>query len=257
MVDRDERSRTVRETLVALYKLQQIDTKVLEIERSGSQFPARIKEKEAQLDALRSALGALKSELEAKKKERGDAEGTIREDGDKLQKWKRRLVDIKTPREYQALSREVEGVERGIRELEEKVLAMMQEIEAKQVVVTEKETELRAVEGEVLGQIRELRERMAVVTKEALEARSARGPIAQQLPPKVLQLYDRVRERRQGVAVAIAAGGNCTACNVAVRPQLLVTVRKLESLETCPSCSRILVIDSLVMAPPAESSASG
>lgn len=243
----------MRETLVALHKLQQIDAKVLEIERSGGHFPARIREKEAQLDTLRSGVGALKAELEAKKNERRDAEGTIRDDGEKLQKWKRRLADIKTPREYQALSREVEGSERNIRELEDRVLAMMQEIEAKQVVITEKESEFKAVETEVLGQIRELRERMAIITKEALEAKSARGPIAAQVPPKVLQLYDRIRDRRQGIAVSVASGGNCTACNVAVRPQLLVTVRKLESIETCPNCSRILVIDTLVMAPPAES----
>lgn len=242
----------MRETLLALYKLQQIDAKVLEIERSGGHFPARIKEKEAQLDTLRSGVGALKSELEAKKNERRDAENTIRDDSDKLQKWKRRLADIKTPREYQALSREVEGVERGIRELEDRVLAIMQDLEVRQVAVTEKETELKAIETEVLGQIRELRERMAIITKEALEAKSARGPIAAQIPPKVLQLYDRVRDRRQGIAVSVASGGNCTACNVAVRPQLLVTVRKLESIETCPSCSRILVIDSLVMAPPSD-----
>ena len=242
----------MRDTLVALHKLQQIDAKVLEIERSGGSYPARVKEKEAQLDVQRSALGALKSELEAKRTERRDAENTIRDDSDKLQKWKRRLADIKTPREYQALSREVEGVERAVRELEDRVLQIMQDIEAKQAIVTEKETELKAIETEVLGQIKELREKMAVITKEALEAKSARGPIAARIPAKVLHNYDRIRERRAGIAVAIATGGNCGSCNVAIRPQLLVTVRKLESIETCPSCSRILVIDSLVLAPPSD-----
>lgn len=247
----------MRETLVALHKLQQIDSKVLEIERAASQYPAKIKEKEGQMEVLRMALGALRSELEAKKAEQRELESTIRDDTEKHHKWKRRLADIKTPREYQALSREVEGVERGIRDLEERVVALMQEIEAKQAVVSEKETELKSVEAELGGQVRELREKMATITKEALEAKTHRVPLAGKIPAKVLQQYERIRERRQGVAVAVATGGTCGSCNVAIRPQLMVEVRRLESIETCPSCSRIIMLDSLVLAPPSSDAASG
>lgn len=240
----------MRETLVALYKLQQIDSKVLEIEKAAGQYPSRIKEKEALMEVQRMGLGALRSELEAKRAEQRDAENVIRDDTEKHHKWKRRLADIKTPREYQALSREVEGVERGIHELEDRVVVMMQEIEAKLAAVAEKEGEMRAVEAELGGQVKEMREKMAHITKEALEAKTHRVPLASKIPPNTLKLYERVRERRLGVAVAVAVGGTCGMCNVSIRPQLMVQVRKYESIEQCPSCSRIILVDSLVLPPP-------
>ena len=115
----------MRDTLVALYQLQQIDLKVLEIERAAGQLPAKIKELELELEKERLAMGAARLELEAKRTEQRDAETLIRDEGEKLQKWKRRLIDIKTPREYQALSREVEQTERQIRDYEERVMLAM------------------------------------------------------------------------------------------------------------------------------------
>ncbi|MFO0725771.1 MAG: C4-type zinc ribbon domain-containing protein [Myxococcota bacterium] len=245
----------MRDTLVALYQLQQIDLKVLEIERAAAQLPSRIKELEAELEKERAVMGAARMELEAKRTEQRDNETLIRDEGEKLQKWKRRLIDIKTPREYQALSREVEQTERQIREAEERVLAIMAEIESKAGAINEKESAFRAAESEATTKVRELRERMAAISRDALEAKTGRAPLVEKLPPKILQLYERVRERRAGVAVAIAQNGTCMGCNVAVRPQLMVEIRRLDTLEQCPGCSRLLVLDAVIvgaglMAPP-------
>lgn len=237
----------MRDTLVALYQLQQIDLKVLEIERAAGQLPAKIKELELELEKERLAMGAARLELEAKRTEQRDAETLIRDEGEKLQKWKRRLIDIKTPREYQALSREVEQTERQIRDYEERVMLAMQDIEQKQAAIAEKEAVFKAAEAEGTAKVRELRERMAAITKDALEAKVFRVPLVEKLPPKVLALYERVRERRAGVAVALAQNGTCLGCNVAVRPQLMVEIRRLDTLEQCPGCSRLLILDSVVI----------
>jgi RNase P subunit RPR2 len=60
------------------------------------------------------------------------------------------------------------------------------------------------------------------------------------LPPEILELYERVRKARRGLALAEARDGCCTACNVRLRPQVYNEVRTNESVVTCESCSRIL-----------------
>ena len=55
--------------------------------------------------------------------------------------------------------------------------------------------------------------------------------------------------RRKGVAVAAMVAGTCTACHVALRPQLQQQVRRNDGIALCDSCQRILYY---VAPPPAD-----
>ena len=236
----------MREKLLALYKLQEIDSRALELEKSAKHIPEKITELEREAEALRTELGALHSESEGQRKEVAEAEGAIREDGAKVHKWKRRLNDIKTPREYQALSREVEQNERMVRELEDKVVALMEEIEDRDKIIQDKDARLKDCEGQVSEQVRDLRLRQAKLSAEANEIRRGRDEITGGLPKNIVTRYERVRTRRAGLAVALTDGVICSGCHVEVRPQQMVEVRKLNTVEQCPTCQRLLVLQALV-----------
>lgn len=236
----------MRETLIALYRLQEIDSRALEIDRMAEQIPKRVAELEASLETLRSELGTLRSEFEAQKGEQTESEAQIREEGGKTQKWKRRLNDIRTPREYQALSREVEQGERFVRDLEDKVVGSMEELEGKAKVIEAMEAELKEAEATTGAKVRELREQQAKFNAEARGARTGRDEIVAQLSEKLVRRYDRLASRRSGLSVVLATKGTCSGCNVAIRPQQLVEMRRLTDVMTCPSCTRILVLDSVV-----------
>jgi predicted nucleic acid-binding Zn-ribbon protein len=54
-------------------------------------------------------------------------------------------------------------------------------------------------------------------------------------------LYNRISARiRDGVAVAEARNGACTACFMALRPQVMSEVRRGDDIVTCDNCNRIL-----------------
>ncbi len=73
-----------------------------------------------------------------------------------------------------------------------------------------------------------------------------------ELPKTMSAMYRRIRSRiRDGVAVAEARNGACTACYMALRPQIMADVRRGEEIITCDNCNRILVLRA------AEGSASG
>ncbi len=236
----------MREQLIALYRLQEIDSRVLEIEKMAEVIPNKVSELESGLEAIRSELGALRAEDEAQKAESTEAEAQIREEGGKTTKWKRRLNEIKTPREYQALSREVEQGERLVRGLEERVMEHMTEIESRAAVIAEKEAEFKEAEASTGGRIRELREQQQKFATEARAARTGRDEITAQLPPKLLKKYERVATRRQGLAVAVTRNSACTGCNVEVRPQMMVELRRLNAIIPCSQCARILIPEGLV-----------
>jgi len=239
----------VRENLKALYELQAIDSRVLEVERVAAALPEKIREIESEVEVLRTELGVLNAEVEQKKSSQREIQAQISEESGKHQKWKRRLNEIKTPREYQALSREVELGERQVREFEESVLGIMGEVEARQKVIAEKDAHLKEREVEVAGKVRELRIKQAELAKEAQRIATGRVEIVKRLPAPLVKKYDQIRERRNGIAVSLVVNGACSACNVQQRPQQIVELRKYTEVMACSQCYRILVPDELVKQP--------
>jgi predicted nucleic acid-binding Zn-ribbon protein len=73
------------------------------------------------------------------------------------------------------------------------------------------------------------------------EARANRERLLKQLPKNWSSLYNRISARiRDGVAVAEAKNGACTACYMALRPQVMSDVRRGDEVITCDNCNRIL-----------------
>ncbi len=244
----------MRELLRALYDLQKIDSDALEFERSAAGVLKKIEELEFDLEKIRAELGASNSEVSGLRREQQDLEGHLSEEGQKHRKWKQRLNEIRSPREYQALSRELEQGERQVRDGEEKVLALLQQIEDKQKQVDEKTAVLKEREAEVGGKVRELRQGHVKLLHDAQLARSGRDAVKAKVPDKVLKRYDQLRGHRNGMAVALIVDGACMGCNVRLRPQHLIEILRLESMEQCSLCQRILVPDVLVK-PKAEETA--
>lgn len=241
----DEEASFVRDTLIALYRLQKIDSEAQQFSDEARRIPDQVRVLEGSLDKVRNELGRLNAEAAQLRSEQSDLEGHVSEESAKHQKWKRRLNDIKSPREYQALSRELEMGERQVNEQEERLLELGQQIEDKEKAAADKKAELEDKETEVSAQIRKLRQEETRLKNEASSRLSGRDAVAQQLNSRVLKKYDQLRNARGGVAVAVVRGGTCTACQMTVRPQLVIQLLRLEALESCPNCNRLLIHEQL------------
>ena len=61
------------------------------------------------------------------------------------------------------------------------------------------------------------------------------------LPPGLKGTYQRIVSRiRDGVAVAEARNGSCSACFIALRPQVMAQIRRGDEIVICDNCNRIL-----------------
>lgn len=237
----------MRETLLSLHRLQQIDLQTLELEKAAQKIPVKISELEKEPDTIRSELGEMNTELETLRTEQAEAETLIGEKTADTQKWKRRLNEIRTPREYQALSREVEQAERVVKSLEERVMELMGEIEEKEKILSDRSQSLKELEQEIAKKIIVLKAEQSDLSAEARVASQGRDENIGTIPDRLVKLYERVRGRRRGVAVVkVDNSGTCDGCQLQIRPQQLLEVRQLESIVQCPQCQRILVLEALI-----------
>ena len=69
------------------------------------------------------------------------------------------------------------------------------------------------------------------------------------MPAEHVRLFAETAATRRGVAVSEVRDGHCSTCQVRLRPQLIMEIRRGDRVVPCESCKRILYI---APAPPAD-----
>ncbi len=245
---------SLREKLKALEELQQIDLETNEVKAELNALPGRRAEAESAVSIARRAWEEERARLEANEKERRQLESLLGMERDKVKKWEGRLGEIKTPREYAALSREIDIAKKTndsqseqIRELGTQAAGLKSAVDAKEEELSEREAAAQASMEEVEKRKAAADERMRV-----LDAR--RAAAVSQVDPGLLAKYENIKRRRAGVAIAQVVGMTCKGCHRNIPPQLAITLQRANSIETCPNCHRIIYSAEAVN-PPAPSPA--
>ena len=245
---------SLREKLKALEELQQIDLETNEVNGELEKLPARLEKAEAAVATARRAWEDEKLRLESNERERRQLESLLGMERDKVKKWEGRLGEIKTPREFAALSREIDiakktndGQHEQVKELTAQAAEIKKSIEAKEEVLSEREAAAQAEAEEV-----EKARAAAEEKTKALEAR--RAAAAKVVDPGLLAKYENIKRRRAGIAIAPVIGMTCKGCHRNVPPQLAITLQRANSIETCPNCHRI-IYSADALNPPAPSPA--
>lgn len=226
--------------LKTVIELQQLDTRIAELNAQIDALPAQIQTLETQLHEFIHAHEERQQRLAKNQKERRDLESEIKTIQVRIAKHKDQLYEVKTNEQYKAMLREIEGEEGKIHGFEDQILDKMIEAEQLEKLIREAASRLDAEKERVAGEVRQLQalRQADVEERDRLQAQRQRDEAT--VGPQVLDHYERVRKARRGVAVAEVRDGLCTACNVLLRPQLYNETRGNASVLTCENCSRIL-----------------
>jgi predicted nucleic acid-binding Zn-ribbon protein len=245
---------SLREKLKALEELQQIDLELGEARGRLAEIPARRTRLEEAVASARKAYDEERGRLEANERERRQIESLLGMERDKVKKWEGRLGEIRTPREYAALSREIDIAKKSndsqseqVRTLAAAAAELAKVVDEKGEALSEREMASQAELAEI-EKVREAEEERIA----ALEARRAES--AKSVDPGLLGKYENIKKRRAGIAVAQVVGMTCKGCHRNVPPQLAITLQRANSIETCPNCHRIIYSAEAVN-PPAASPA--
>jgi uncharacterized protein len=226
--------------LERLIALQRLDSTAADAERRLADQPQRERALDARLEAAREALDTAKARLTENQNARRALEKDVALHQGRLSKFRDQAMAVKTNQEYHAVQHEIAFAQAEIRALEDKMLEQM--LEADELTATVKRTEASlATEQKATVQDKralaaEETELKAVVDRLRVE----RAALVAALNPQLLATFERVAQRRNGVAVAEARDGVCTICHVRLRPQVFNTILKNEQILQCDHCNRIL-----------------
>lgn len=231
---------SLREKLRALEELQQIDLESHEVHAGLQAIPARRAEAEARVLEARRGYDELKGRLDSNERERRQIDTLLNMERDKVKKWEGRLGEIKTPREYAALSREIdiakktnESQHQQSKDLVAAAAELAAGLELRAEALADAEEATQAARAALEAEQAALGARLAALTARRAEA-------AQLVDPGLLAKYENIKRRRAGVAVAPVVGSTCKGCHRNIPPQLSIVLQRADSIETCPNCHRII-----------------
>jgi len=221
-------------------RLQEIDNRLVELQREIAALPVHISAIEKKLVSHERKLEADRAALVANQKERKSCEGDIQGQEQKISKLKDQMLEAKTNEQYRAFQSEIDFCQTGIRKLEDRILDLMGESEPLDRNVKNAETALKSEKAQVEAEKARARERTAADQKALSEAQRERAGILPQMNAATVQKYERARKSRRGIGVVEVVEGRCTGCNMALRLQYLQDLKKGDQILTCESCQRLL-----------------
>jgi predicted nucleic acid-binding Zn-ribbon protein len=243
----------VENRLKLLYSLQLVDLELQEIEELKGDLPHIVRDLQSRYDEMKAKFDALNAAIKDSKLVRERADNEIVDIAEKVEKYKSQQMSVKSNRQYDALTREIENAEqrsiqlqRGMEEAENRLATSKTDADALK-------EQLEVLGEELKERQKELKEVNKEHEKSELALQHRRDKLVVKLGEDDLERYDRIYKAKGGTAVVPVKRNACGGCFSRVPPQKILELRRNSQIYLCEQCGRILVSDSLVVqANPAE-----
>ena len=233
---------SVEQKLVALYTLQQVDSKIDEIRAYRGNLPLEIQDLEDQIAGLETRIENLKVESKQYQRVVSDFTVKIKETKDLVKKYEEQQNNVRNNREYDSLTKEIEYQNLDIQVSEKRIReaqAKMAEVEVKEGEAHQRLEELKNALTEKQEELSSLVEGTEKEEEQLLE-RSAE--CEKLVEDRLLVAYKRIRKNaRNGLAVVGIFDEACGGCFNRIPPQHQLDICTHKKIIVCEYCGRILV----------------
>ena len=234
---------------VALLRMHEIDSMYDKIRRRLLYLRRQIGGS-AELNELREQVDSVDTELNSARSDQQDMELESRSLTDRIRESEKNLMsgESSNPRELEALQTSIDTMKSLRTELEDKSVERLVMADTLQGKLQEKQESLAELEQKWAERKVALEAETDQRKKEYVYLKMAREKVSELLSSDNLELYEHLRRRKNGVAVARLEEENCGACHTQVAIGILNNVRYSDDLLNCPSCGRILLTEDIDLA---------
>jgi hypothetical protein len=194
----------------------------------------KVKEKEKERDSLAGDLRLLDLDLDK-------AEGELEILEAKLGEHETRLfAGGMSGRETEHMRLEVQSLKGQREAMEEKVLGLLEDVDPARAAVEEIESEIKAINSTKSDLETSIKGQWKTIDAELARKEERKKAALQPIDAELLELYEKLRGIKEGVAVAAYDHGVCGGCHMTLSPAEEEEAFKVE-LPRCVHCRRILV----------------
>ena len=235
----------MREELVALAKLAEMDNSARDIDAELKKIPQELEELRNSVQMLENMLAQERLQLTQAEELKEQQGAELKERGEGLQRARKKVAQATSLREANAAEREVDANRRAIKEREEELGRIGDTIEAKTASLAEREKDFEEAKGVLQIQEESAKARVAELEEKRGIMLNGRDELVTKVPANVVKRYERLRSGMPN-AVVVIGDGTCTACRMALPAQLFIELQRANELHQCPHCRRIIIHKSVV-----------
>jgi len=228
-----------------LLALQRVDSNFDELQELKGDLPGIVQRLQDKIKEQEK----LKKDLEDTAKQslvsRDEADSEIISLKEKIEKYKTQQFEVKSNKQYDALSREIDYSQERIT----KLTKGLEQLEGKASNAKEDAKNIGPEMERLKTELKEKGDELALVNKEheeeELKLRHEREKLVVRIQKSDIQMYERIRKAKGGLAVVHVKRSACGGCYNRVPPQRVLELRKNAHMMTCERCGRILVSEDL------------
>lgn len=238
---------TVYDKLVALYKLQVLDSKIDEIRQMRGDSPLKVKDLEDELVGLQTRKEKIDAEINTFNEQISEKKNIIAEAKEKLKKYNDQQNKVRNNREFEALSKQIEYEELETQLSDKRIKEYSIEIKKRQDQIAELDEEIKEKKQDFESSKNELDSIISDTERDEQTLKDIRTTIEEKIEKRLLKAYLRIRKGlRNGLAVVPVIREACDGCHNRIPPQRQIDIESKKKIIVCEFCGRILVDDEIV-----------
>ena len=230
-------------TLIAdLFDLQKVDYSVVKIRQSFEKVQ-KAANTNNELGTARKNVEDTEAELAKWEATQVDHELESQSLASRIAETDQQLMNgtVTNHKELEALQASLDSLKRQKDAIENRLVETLEQVEKLTSSLSQLRITRDALESEWSEKISELKGEGKKLQQQFHLLKQKRESLAQNLNKSALSLYEQLRKRKAGVAIAPLKGDTCGACNMQVPSGVISLARMSESEPVyCPSCGRIL-----------------
>ncbi len=220
--------------------LQQVDDEILTLEKRLNEAPQKINLIEQKLETQQKQKKDIKEKIEVLTEQEKKLNQEIEENYTKIKKGKNRLMMVENSKEYHAIMREMDNLEKTNRMREEEKVALEEDLATQNNIYSSLESEIERTEEELQEKKKNMEFQLSNADNRLKELREKREKSTQDIPKPILSRYEFIRSRLNNPVIVSVEKGICTGCNISIPPQIFIELQKGEQILSCPNCQRLI-----------------
>jgi predicted nucleic acid-binding Zn-ribbon protein len=231
----------LRRELRLLISIAKVDADLNAYRTEMALLPAKIEVVNKSVEKIDKAMSEAAEHYEDMKKERRSLERILDDHTEKITKLRTKLMEVKTNKEYTAMLSEIEHLEKGVDDKEERLLILMDELDQQSTRNQGFTSENEQKKKDLLTKKANVENRMKTLGETVKRLEAEKPKILAELDPLTKKRYDRILTKLGDFAVTHVEDDICHGCFSRIPPQTALEVKRNDQIISCEVCGRILV----------------
>ena len=223
-----------------LVVLQKVDDEIVLLQDDLKRAPQQITELEKRRQDIEDKAEIVRDKLKYLNDQQKRLDSEIESDSARLKKSKSKMMQVGNQKEYHAMMREMDNLEKQNRGREEEKITVAEELSRQNLELSEVNGLAKELDSELSIARQSLDARLKQAEGRLTELSSRRKDAGQTVPKPILQRYEFIRSRLKNPVIVPVAAGICSGCHIAIPPQAFIELQKGIQILSCPNCQRLI-----------------